>query len=589
MTIEPALVNAVLSQVQVGRVVLGEAGRGTVLQANPDAQIETPYLQLVLTRLWERERMAGSNALHLATLEQLGGAEEIVRAHLQHAIDDLSLPEQAIAASVFDRLVTPSGTKIAQTARDLARYARVSEQELDLVLERLAGGQNRILRPVAPAPDRPDAPRYEIFHDVLSSAILEWRAKYEKGQEQHKLQAELERKRAEAAREDALKNEKLRGRRIQYALWGTVAAVILLLGIVLFAFQQRAEAISSAARAETQVAVVGTQAANAQEVASGLSTALARSDNPTNQALLKTAQAVSTSAVAAQTQAADAKAPSQQNNETSTATSPAQVFPNLTTVGTAQFTQTAKPILTRTQSRTIPLPTLAVDCMPNISATYLINDWHDVNATLDLIQGAQPPFIYVGLLGLDEANIREAKRRSPATVFIGRYYFESPRIQLDDSVFNYDPKSDAESAFGQMEATMEQFRGLVSVWEGYYEIQIDANAPLTDLNRQKARNYSAFTVEMARLMHDAGFQYAAYSLSYLHPIHLELWELLAPGLSASDYLAFHADVGWLDPNLFDQWRHAQYWTQLDTTNCGRITLSYQLLPADARKPILITE
>lgn len=297
VTIEPALVDAVLSQVQVGRVVLGEAGRGTVRQDNPDTQIETPYLQLVLTRLWERERMAGSNVLHVATLEQLGGAEEIVRAHLQHAIDDLSLPEQAIAASVFDRLVTPSGTKIAQTARDLARYARVSEPELDKVLERLAGGQNRILRPVAPAADRPEAPRYEIFHDVLSGAILEWRAKYEKAQEQHKLQAELERERAEAEREAALKNEQVRGRRIQYALWGTIASLIILAGLSFFAFQQRSEAQSSEAVARTQVAVAQTQAANAQGIANSILTSV-----PLGSAAQAQAQAA-----AAQTQAASSQ------------------------------------------------------------------------------------------------------------------------------------------------------------------------------------------------------------------------------------------------------------------------------------------
>src|SRR4029079_4661729 len=65
VTIEPALVDAVLNQVQVGRGVLGEAGRGAIRQEDPSAEIETPYLQLVLTRLWERERMAGSDALHL--------------------------------------------------------------------------------------------------------------------------------------------------------------------------------------------------------------------------------------------------------------------------------------------------------------------------------------------------------------------------------------------------------------------------------------------------------------------------------------------------------------------------------------------
>ena len=243
VTIEPGLVEALLNQVQVGRVVLGEAGRGAIALENADAQIETPYLQLVLTRLWERERMGGSNVLQLATLKQLGGTEEIVRAHLQHAIDDLSPEQRAIAASVFDRLVTPSGTKIAQTARDLARYARVSEQDLTDILERLSGGQNRILRPVAPSPERPDEPRYEIFHDVLSDAILEWRAKYEKEQEQRALELE---------RQLSLKNQQQRTRRIQAAVAGIVLVLVLLLGLLLFGYQQNQERIAAEVNLQNQ-------------------------------------------------------------------------------------------------------------------------------------------------------------------------------------------------------------------------------------------------------------------------------------------------------------------------------------------------
>ena len=39
---------------------------------------------------------------------------------------------------------------------------------------------DRILRPVAPLPDRPDESRYEIFHDVLGPEILDWRAAWER-------------------------------------------------------------------------------------------------------------------------------------------------------------------------------------------------------------------------------------------------------------------------------------------------------------------------------------------------------------------------------------------------------------------------
>ncbi|MBI4671919.1 MAG: SUMF1/EgtB/PvdO family nonheme iron enzyme [Chloroflexi bacterium] len=237
-TIEPALVETVLNQVQVGLVVLGEAGRGEVVQESTNIEIETPYLQLVLTRLWERERLFESHMLHLATFEQLGGAEEIVRAHLQHAIDDLSPEQQAIAASVFDRLVTPSGSKIAQTARDLARNAHVPENELDIVLKRLASEQNRILRTIAPAPDQPDVPRYEIFHDILSGAILEWRARY--SQEQERLRT--------------LQMERKRRVRLGLALLSALILTAVFAGLALFAFQASQEAQTLRQKSATDAA-----------------------------------------------------------------------------------------------------------------------------------------------------------------------------------------------------------------------------------------------------------------------------------------------------------------------------------------------
>ena len=73
--------------------------------------------------------------------------------------------------------MTPSGTKIVHTVPDLAEYAEVPESELAPVLEALAAA--RILRPVDPAPGE-TTPRFEIFHDVLAPAILDWRAAHER-------------------------------------------------------------------------------------------------------------------------------------------------------------------------------------------------------------------------------------------------------------------------------------------------------------------------------------------------------------------------------------------------------------------------
>ena len=128
-TAEPELVQMVLDQVQIGRVALRAAGRGVVEQeASPASsiqRIETPYLQLVLTRLWQEEVATGSFTLRAGTLRQLGGAQQIVHTHLDEALGALSARQQDVAAAIFHHLVTPSGTKIAHTAPDLADYVQL--------------------------------------------------------------------------------------------------------------------------------------------------------------------------------------------------------------------------------------------------------------------------------------------------------------------------------------------------------------------------------------------------------------------------------------------------------------------------------
>jgi tetratricopeptide (TPR) repeat protein len=170
--IEPGLTDAILDQVEAGRIVLGETGHGSLNRDADEAQIEAPFLQLVMTRLWQEEMKAGSAVLRLATLERLGGAERIVQTHLDEVMSGLVNVERDIAASVFRFLVTPSGTKIAHTVPDLAKYGDLELERLAPVLKKLSSSDVCILRPVPPPPDHPGTMRYEIFHDVLAPAIL---------------------------------------------------------------------------------------------------------------------------------------------------------------------------------------------------------------------------------------------------------------------------------------------------------------------------------------------------------------------------------------------------------------------------------
>jgi WD40 repeat protein len=177
---EPELISTVLDEVQIGKVVLGAAGRGAVDQGGRDSadrRVETPYLQLVLTRLWREEVAGGSRTLRLETLRRLGGARRIVRTHLDEAMAALPGEQQDAAARVFHHLVTPSGTKIAHTVSDLADYTELPEPVVASLLETLSSGEVRVVRRVA-SPGREDSPPYEIFHDVLAQAILDWRARH---------------------------------------------------------------------------------------------------------------------------------------------------------------------------------------------------------------------------------------------------------------------------------------------------------------------------------------------------------------------------------------------------------------------------
>ena len=102
---------------RAGNIVFGQAGGGVVEHAEPEqTRVETPFLQLVMSRLWEEELRRRSHVLRLETLRDLGGAERIVRRHLDEAMGALDDEERAVAARMLHQLVTPSGTRIVHSA-----------------------------------------------------------------------------------------------------------------------------------------------------------------------------------------------------------------------------------------------------------------------------------------------------------------------------------------------------------------------------------------------------------------------------------------------------------------------------------------
>jgi WD40 repeat protein len=158
------------------------------------ACIETPYLQLALKRLWEEERRLGSPKLRSETLNALGGASGIAKSHFEDTMKALPEDEQRLCATIFDRMVTPSGMKIALPAADLARFAQEDPEWVRGVLEKLTHGPSRIIHCVS-SPSNDKLVLFEIFHDVLAAPILDWKREIEAQQEriQHQRQVDKER------------------------------------------------------------------------------------------------------------------------------------------------------------------------------------------------------------------------------------------------------------------------------------------------------------------------------------------------------------------------------------------------------------
>ena len=222
MEIEPGLVED----------VLGEVRRGSA-PGNGSARYETAYLQLVMARVFTVETAAGSQCLRRETLRTLGGAEAILKEHLEDAMRGLSDSEREAAAGAFRYLVTSAKTKIALTRAELAEMSELPEAGLESALRRL--DEARVLRAVDTGKE---GVRYELFHDRLADAVIEWRRRHQA--------AVRERRNLEAQR----------SRLIRVAAVVLSLLVVLLIAAVVVALQQRsiAEHERSIARSQALAA-----------------------------------------------------------------------------------------------------------------------------------------------------------------------------------------------------------------------------------------------------------------------------------------------------------------------------------------------
>jgi WD40 repeat protein len=265
---EPELIEEILRNVKTGRM----QGAAPAARVGKDGGaggngkgIDTPVLQLVLTRMWEEEtRLWDEEALEARPLrletfrDRLHGVESIVRTQLDPTMATLTDGEKDIAARAFRYLVTPSGSKFAQSARDLSGFTDIAREEIEVVLEKLAkdpsereqAGRGIILRPVPPPPGQEDA-RYEIFHDALGPTVLAWSTRH--------LEQRAREEGERLAEERARARSRVR-RRIGLVVLVVLAALAGLAALSIIKWRQADTSLSDAVAARQEAASRGSAA-----------------------------------------------------------------------------------------------------------------------------------------------------------------------------------------------------------------------------------------------------------------------------------------------------------------------------------------
>jgi GAF domain-containing protein len=143
-----------------------------VLQAGP-SRIQTPYLQLVMSRWWEEEKRGGSGRMRWETLQsELGGVKNIVDSHIKEATKDCLPSEKQAAAEIFSRMAMADGRRIAHTVRDLVPFVQAPPHVVENLLKRMV--DIRVMMPVRARGVRVDEESYEFVHDVVAEAAYKW-------------------------------------------------------------------------------------------------------------------------------------------------------------------------------------------------------------------------------------------------------------------------------------------------------------------------------------------------------------------------------------------------------------------------------
>lgn len=131
--------------------------------------VEPPYLQIICSQLWERDKHDTNKTIRLATYQEAKGAKGLLDNYLKkEVLDKFSHGEKVLSSRAFDHLVSRQGTKMPHTAEELSKTLNVEVSELNNVLNKLA--EKRVLR----TQKREEEEWYELYHDMFSESIDDW-------------------------------------------------------------------------------------------------------------------------------------------------------------------------------------------------------------------------------------------------------------------------------------------------------------------------------------------------------------------------------------------------------------------------------
>lgn len=187
VTIDPGLISAVLDQVRIDNLSrdLAKTAPAPWGLNTSVAYIDAPYMQLVMSRLWEEEskrwekEKTPENTLRLDALKALGTTQNVVQQHLDNIMKTFSSRERKVASECFSCLVTPGGSKYALTPAELKDWTGQPEAAIEPILEKLAESKYRVVRRVNKQTVDGTEEAFEAHHDRLALAMRSWHVKFQ--------------------------------------------------------------------------------------------------------------------------------------------------------------------------------------------------------------------------------------------------------------------------------------------------------------------------------------------------------------------------------------------------------------------------